>query len=269
MFDKIEDKISRIEEFDKGKSRKKIAILGAGMAGLVAAYELSRLGHSVEIFEASDRVGGRVWTKRFADGQYHELGAMRIPQTHDHTRYYANLCGLKFRRFINNHDDPNAFYFLRGIETTHREFLIKLIPELNLTDAEKEIVKVHPLELFGIPLNNVIKEIRSNKDHLKALFAEGPLTNKIMALEKLSLGDFFKGFLSSQDSLDFIGGITGLEVWWNMAVTMFIRDEISQQLPDGSDGKLEEIIGGTDLLPTNLSNIIKAPIHLKHEIVSS
>ena len=85
------------------------------MAGLVSAYELSRLGHEVTIYEASSRLGGRVWTKRFSDGQYHEFGAMRIPQTHDHTRYYAKeVCKLKFRRFVNyvkasNHSSYKRF----------------------------------------------------------------------------------------------------------------------------------------------------------------
>ena len=35
-----------------------VAIIGAGVAGLTAAYELTKLGHQVVIFEASDRPGG-------------------------------------------------------------------------------------------------------------------------------------------------------------------------------------------------------------------
>ena len=114
IFEPIESKLREIDKLDRGKPRKKIVILGAGMAGLVSAYELSRLGHEVTIYEASSRLGGRVWTKRFFDGQYHEFGAMRIPQTHDHTRYYAKeVCKLKFRRFVNHHDDEDSFYYTR------------------------------------------------------------------------------------------------------------------------------------------------------------
>src|SRR5580700_7537447 len=58
----------------------KIIIIGAGMAGLCAAYELEKRGHTVTILEAdTTQVGGRVRTMRFPDGQYGELGAMRIP----------------------------------------------------------------------------------------------------------------------------------------------------------------------------------------------
>ncbi len=114
IFEPIESKLREIDKLDRGKPRKKIVILGAGMAGLVSAYELSRLGHEVTIYEASSRLGGRVWTKRFFDGQYHEFGAMRISQTHDHTRYYAKeVCKLKFRRFVNHHDDEDSFYYTR------------------------------------------------------------------------------------------------------------------------------------------------------------
>ena len=44
--------------------RSNIAIIGAGMSGLAAAEFLSKSGHSVVVFEARDRIGGRVWTDR-------------------------------------------------------------------------------------------------------------------------------------------------------------------------------------------------------------
>jgi monoamine oxidase len=72
---------------------KKVLILGAGMAGLVAGYELSQLGHDVTILEARMRPGGRVNTLRepFSDGLYAEGGAARIPDNHDLTLKYARL----------------------------------------------------------------------------------------------------------------------------------------------------------------------------------
>ena len=57
---------------------QRVAVVGAGIAGLVAAYELMRAGHTVSVFEASARAGGRVRTRRdaFGDGLYVEEGAV-------------------------------------------------------------------------------------------------------------------------------------------------------------------------------------------------
>src|SRR5205823_6634343 len=75
---------------------KKIIIIGAGMAGLSAAYELTQLGHDVNILEARSRPGGRVQTLRepFSAGLYAEAGAARIPDNHDLTLKYVKLFGL-------------------------------------------------------------------------------------------------------------------------------------------------------------------------------
>jgi monoamine oxidase len=72
---------------------KRVLILGAGLAGMVAGYELSQLGHNVTILEARMRPGGRVHTLRepFSDGLYAEAGAARIPENHDLTLKYINL----------------------------------------------------------------------------------------------------------------------------------------------------------------------------------
>ena len=53
--------------------QKRVIIIGGGIAGLVAAFELMRQGHEPLVLEAQDRVGGRVYTLRdFAPGLYIE-----------------------------------------------------------------------------------------------------------------------------------------------------------------------------------------------------
>jgi monoamine oxidase len=69
---------------------KSIVILGGGLAGLAAGYELKRAGHKVTILEARKQPGGRVRTIRdFADGQYAEAGPISFPQEHEFTFGYA------------------------------------------------------------------------------------------------------------------------------------------------------------------------------------
>ena len=76
---------------------KQVVIIGAGMAGLSAAYELSQAGHDVTVLEARTRPGGRVFTIRgqFADGMYAEAGATNVFDVHQWTIKYAKLLGVE------------------------------------------------------------------------------------------------------------------------------------------------------------------------------
>lgn len=75
----------------------KIGIIGGGLAGLSAAFELRKVGADITILDSNaDRIGGRVYTYYFdQEGKYYnELGAHRIPATHETTWHYVNLFGL-------------------------------------------------------------------------------------------------------------------------------------------------------------------------------
>ncbi|MFA0961653.1 flavin monoamine oxidase family protein [Roseivirga sp. BDSF3-8] len=63
----------------------KVAIIGAGLAGLSSAYELLKCGVDVTLFEASQRIGGRLYSKKFEEGspEIAELGAMRFPPSEE------------------------------------------------------------------------------------------------------------------------------------------------------------------------------------------
>ena len=88
--------LARVPFITVGAAPKKIIIIGAGIAGLSAGYELTALGHEVTILEARARPGGRIQTLRepFTDGLYAEAGAARIPDNHDLTLKYVKLFGL-------------------------------------------------------------------------------------------------------------------------------------------------------------------------------
>ncbi|NQZ82325.1 MAG: FAD-dependent oxidoreductase [Colwellia sp.] len=78
-----------------------IVIIGAGMSGLIAGYELLRAGHQVTILEARDRFGGRVHTlyDTFENGQFAEAGASRIPSNHNLTLSYIEHFELNIDPF--------------------------------------------------------------------------------------------------------------------------------------------------------------------------
>jgi monoamine oxidase len=76
-----------------------VAVIGAGIAGLVVAHELERLGISTTVYEADARCGGRIRTHSFVtlDGSVTtvDLGAMRIPAEHSHTLAIVEQLGLR------------------------------------------------------------------------------------------------------------------------------------------------------------------------------
>lgn len=80
-----------------GTTGRRVVILGAGLAGLSAGYELVNGGFAVTILEGRARPGGRVYTLRdpFADGLHAEAGAVFSPANHEHTMQFAKLCNMK------------------------------------------------------------------------------------------------------------------------------------------------------------------------------
>lgn len=66
------------------QAEKTAAVIGAGMAGLAAAYDLQRAGFRTTVFEERDRVGGRIWSIRKGDFLM-DLGAAFYLGTYKHT----------------------------------------------------------------------------------------------------------------------------------------------------------------------------------------
>jgi monoamine oxidase len=79
-----------------------VAVVGAGISGLVAAYELMKLGIKPVIYEAS-RIGGRLRSQAFegAEGMVADLGGMRFPVSSTAFYHYVDLLGLQTRPFPN------------------------------------------------------------------------------------------------------------------------------------------------------------------------
>lgn len=90
-----------------------VAIVGAGLAGLYAATELARKGARPRVFEAADRVGGRVWSLRgHFPGQVAERGGELIDTGHTTMRGLATAYGLTLESYAENrHPGDEAFYF--------------------------------------------------------------------------------------------------------------------------------------------------------------
>src|SRR5688572_27420916 len=93
----------------------RVLILGAGLAGMTAAYELGKAGYDCRVLEARARPGGRVFTVRrgtrteeddatqtaaFDDGLYFNAGPMRISHHHHTTLAYCRELQVPVEAFV-------------------------------------------------------------------------------------------------------------------------------------------------------------------------
>ncbi len=97
-------------------SGRSVLVLGAGIAGLTAAYELQKADYQVEILEASERIGGRSYTVRANDviqqtafpnqtchfdlGLYLNAGPGRIPYHHQALLDYCRELGVELEVYV-------------------------------------------------------------------------------------------------------------------------------------------------------------------------
>lgn len=138
---------------------RKIGVIGAGVAGMAAAFELRKLGCDITIFEANDeRVGGRIYTHYFDEDKklYGELGAMRIPVSHESVWHYINLFKLNTDVFIQR--DPNGFIYVKNtrIRNYHGEIEKHFYPKFNLTPTERN---TSWRELYDYAMNSPMKNL--------------------------------------------------------------------------------------------------------------
>ena len=107
-----------------GGERRHVVILGAGISGLTAAYELRKAGYEITLLEASHRAGGRNMTLRSGDivdevgnrqvcqfddapHLYFNCGPARIPADHDMLVHYCRELGVQLEPFVN--ENRNAW----------------------------------------------------------------------------------------------------------------------------------------------------------------
>jgi monoamine oxidase len=212
---------------------KRVIVIGAGIAGLVAAFELARQGHDPLVLEAQNRVGGRVYTLRdFAPGLYAEAGAMRIPRVHDLTLAYCRLFGLRLRPFVMG--NPNGIVYVGGRRMTAAEAAAD--PDrLGFEVAEHE---------RGRTYSDLWEEATRDLRQAVARDEEAAWVEIVRRYDQYSLREFLvtKGF--SEGAIEMYGVMNFVESDMNNAVVEELREDLGRAFED-----MQEIVGGMDLLP--------------------
>ncbi|XP_045165408.2 putative L-amino-acid oxidase YobN [Mercenaria mercenaria] len=237
---------------------KKIIIVGAGMSGLTAAYELAQIGHEVIILELQSRVGGRVKTLRegFSDGLHCEAGAMRIPYNHFLTKHYIDLFKLKSSTFQDYNE--NAFMYLYGEKITMKEWTEKNGHYCNKfwKGWDANLTKKLKVEM---KIDGILDYYNRTMDQVKEELGESPSEDQwqkwIDKWSKLSVEDFLRSSNYQKEGSPKLrpwpeAAIDAYKVstytpFFSMDLVSYLREEIGEWYKD----PLYTIASGMDCLP--------------------
>lgn len=213
---------------------KKVVIVGAGMAGLVAAYELLRAGHDPLVLEARTRVGGRIQTLRepFTHGLYGEAGAMRLPKNHRLVMAYIEKFGLTVSPFTMK--NPKAFVFIQGTKSRMADYLAN--PDglgFELAAHERGFTTT---QLWERALAPITEQLVNKGDAAWAGIYE--------LFGQYSIREFLEAGGWSEGAIELFGLLNGYEARMNVSFLDILHAEIGHSFTE-----VVRIDGGSDTLP--------------------
>ena len=220
----------------------KIVVIGAGLAGLAAAYELVEAGYDVTILEARNRAGGRILTLRapFADGLHAEAGAMFAGSL---VGWWADRLGVEMLR--PEPDDLAFLFHVAGQRLVARRDQPPDWP-LNLTPEEREAGLRGLRNLYINPTNEELSAGHSSDDPWPP--------ESLRPYDSMSWADFLRSRGASEAAVTLLrlGVINlygdGIET---VSAANFLMGAVTPPPEHRSGGGL--IKGGTDRLPQALA----------------
>ena len=204
----------------------KVLVLGAGVAGLVAALELSRAGYKVQVLEYNPKVGGRAWTLRggdrytelggasqvceFSSGNYINPGPWRIPTEHGGLIHYCRELGVGLEPFQQNNYNaylhstsafggkPQRYKTIQADYYGHvSELLAKAVNQNALSDAvtaEDAEILLESLRSWGA-LDSNMRYVKGPSSARRRGWDKGPgggLTAEPIPSQPLDIGTVLK-----------------------------------------------------------------------------
>jgi monoamine oxidase len=252
-----------------------ILILGAGLAGMAAAYELEKLGYRCILLEARERAGGRCWSVRrgsvndevgqgvhaaqIDEGQYFNAGPSRIPHHHGLTLHYCRELGVPIE--VYNNVNENAYYFSEGKgPLSNRRIRVREVHN----DMRGWMAELLAKGIDGGKIDTAM----SREDSLKIveyLRAEGGLD-----IDKLYKVSARRGYIESP-------GAGGKEGRIGEPLTLLAMLQSGLLDPDFYNvaeytyelqGTLFQAVGGMDRIAAAFERKVGRSIHYKAEVVS-
>lgn len=206
-----------------GAKNIKVAVIGAGEAGLAAAFELRKIGCNIALFEASHRIGGRVYTHYFDRNRkyYGELGPMSIPVSHETTWHYINLFKLDTSPFVDH--NCNTLFYVRDKRAINDANGVSvknnIYPKFNLSQVErkKAWLELHE-KICKKYLSSLPAELRRELIQVKSEYSKN-----ITEIDKLSYRNAYENVSLSQDSISMLGYLEGKEQFFGLSLTEMLQ----------------------------------------------
>ncbi|XP_069857023.1 L-amino-acid oxidase isoform X1 [Dipodomys merriami] len=253
MHDPDYDQLLKVVTLGLNRTLKpqKVIVVGAGVAGLVAAKVLSDAGHKVTILEADNRIGGRIFTFRDRKtGWIGELGAMRMPSSHRILHELCKSLGLNLTKFTQY--DENTWTEVNDIKL--RNYVVEKMPEklgYTLSMAEKGH---SPEDIYQMALNRAIKDLRSLG-----------CRKMMQKYERLTLLEYLLGEGNlSQAAVQLLGDVMSKDGFFYLSFAEAMRAHscLSDRL------RYNRIVGGWDLLPRALLSSLSGPVLLNAPVMA-
>ncbi len=247
--------LARTAKAVEAATAPRIVVVGAGLAGLTAAYRLRQNGYLAEVYEAADRVGGRCWSDRsfFADGQIFEHGGELIDQSHSNIRQLAQELGLTLDNLLQAE--------VNGTESTYY-FDGQAYPYAQATDDLKQAwQKIHSdVSAASYPtLYNNYTQRGWELDHMSIIdwineSIPGGINSKLGQLLDVAYNIEYGGESSVQSSLNLLY-LLGYSGQGNLRIF-------------GPSNEKYHVRGGNDQIPRLMAQTLGSQIQLGQELTA-
>ena len=226
-------------------NREPVAIIGAGLAGLTAAYRLHQAGIACEIFEGSERTGGRVLTKYDfnKDAMFCELGGELVDSNHQDLITLARDLGVDIQE-LKGVDRGADLYFFGGKHYADEQLIPLFQPFARKLAADLE-------GIYDKDQNLTAKAQRFDKISLAQYLAESSkgVENWVIDLLRVAYTIEYGRDADEQSALNLI---------------VYLKPETSNGFKIfGDSDESKRIKGGSSSLPNALVNALAGKVKIQ------